>query len=300
MTMLSISLARNEYESFQLAILPFGKESGAAYRWKSAILQVIMERLSKEKILKLSLVDYNKIEWQADYVANKGWHPDPLIPLKAGIDIDGNDVCRPIWITVYAPAGTKPGDYKGTITVKARGMKSVTAEVNCRVWDFDLPVASHLKTHSWDEIEYLRDFYNLKEFPVEWYQRFCDLLLKHRFNPGSAGVNYVSQTPNSAGEYDFSKVEKVLGYCIERGLTRFSIIQMRKGLYTPEEAEKAYKFVEAYTRFLKNKGWLDKALVELWDEPTDLEWPYIKERAERLKKIDPDLQTAAVCRRRTI
>ena len=65
---------------------------------------------------------------------------------------------------------------------------------------------------------------------------------------------------------------------------------MRKGLYTPEDAEKAYKFVEAYTRFLKNKGWLDKALVELWDEPTDLEWPYIKERAERLKKIDPELR----------
>ncbi len=65
---------------------------------------------------------------------------------------------------------------------------------------------------------------------------------------------------------------------------------MKKGLYTPEEAEKAYKFVEAYDKFLKEKGWLDKALVELWDEPTDLEWPYIKERAERLRKIDPDLR----------
>lgn len=284
-----ISLARNEYESFQLAILPFGKN----------LQQVIVDvsdltgktgGVIQRKNIEVSLVDYNKIDWQADYVADKGWHPDPLIPLKAGIDIDGNDVCRPLWITVYAPAGTKPGDYKGTITVKANGMKSVVAEVTCRIWDFDLPVASHLKTHSWDEIEYFRDFYNLEELPVEWYQRFCDLLLKNRFNPGSAGVNYVNQTPNSAGEYDFSKVEKVLTYCIERGLTRFSIIQMKKGLYTPEEAEKAYKFVEAYTKFLKNKGWLDKALVELWDEPTDLEWPYIKERAERLKKIDPGLR----------
>jgi hypothetical protein len=116
------------------------------------------------------------------------------------------------------------------------------------------------------------------------------LLLKNRFNPGSAGVNYVSQTPNNDGVYDFSKVEKVLKYCIDRGLERFSVIQMKKGLYTPEEAEKAYKFIEAYVRFLKGKGWLDKALVELWDEPTDLEYPFIKERAERLKKIDPDLR----------
>jgi len=287
---IKISLARNEYESFQIAILPFGRNLEQLFVEVSDLTGKNGEVIQRKNI-EAALVDYNKIDWQADYVADyKGWHPDPLIPLKAGINIDGNDVCRPIWITVYAPTGTISGDYKGTVTIKARGMRSVTAQISCRVWDFDLPVASHLKTHSWDEIEYLKDFYNLEEFPIEWYQRFCDLLLEHRFNPGSAGVNYVNQTPNSDGEYDFSKVEKVLNYCIDRGLTRFSIIQMRKGLYTPKEAEQAYKFVEAYARFLKGKGWLDKALVELWDEPTDLEWPYIKDRAERLKKIDPDLR----------
>ncbi|MBI5008173.1 MAG: DUF4091 domain-containing protein [Bacteroidia bacterium] len=187
-------------------------------------------------------------------------------------------------------AGTKPGDYTGTITLSADGMKKVEAYVKCRVWNFELPVASHLKTHSWDQIEYMADFYNMEEYPLEWYQKFCELLLKNRFNPGSAGVNYVSEKPDNKGNYDFSKVEKVLKYCIDRGLDRFSIVQMKKGLYTPEEAEQAYKFVEAYAKFLKEKGWLDKALVELWDEPTDLEYPYIKERAERLKKIDPDLR----------
>ena len=50
-------------------------------------------------------------------------------------------------------------------------MNSVSAEISCRVWDFDLPVASHLKTHSWDEIDYFKDFYNLEEFPVEWYRK---------------------------------------------------------------------------------------------------------------------------------
>jgi hypothetical protein len=286
---IDISLARNEYESFQLAVLPFVKNPAGLTVEISDLTNDKGEVIPK-KYVNISVVGYNKIEWQADYVADKGWHPDPLMPIQQGMSFDWSDVCRPVWITVYAPSGTKPGSYTGIITVKDLGMKSVEAAVKCRVWDFDLPVASHLKTHSWDEIEYFRDFYNLDEFPVEWYERFCNLLLKNRFNPGSAGVNYVSQTPNSAGEYDFSKVEKVLSYCIEKGLTRFSIIQMKKGLYTPEDAEKAYRFVTAYTKFLKNKGWLDKALVELWDEPTDLEWPYIKERAERLKKIDPDLR----------
>ncbi len=286
---INISLAGNEYESFQLALLPF--------RGDLKNLQVrISDLKDKEgnlignKNIEISLVDYNKIDWQADYVAEKGWHPDPLIPLRDGLKIDGTDLCRPIWITVYAPAGTKPGDYKGTIEISADGMRKVTAYVECRVWDFDLPATSHLKTHSWDQIEYLADFYNLDEYPVEWYMNFCRLLLKNRFNPGSAGVNYVSEKPVKKGRYDFSRVEKVLQFCIERGLTRFSMIQMRKGLYTPKEEAEVYKFIEAYSKFLKERGWLDEALVELWDEPTDLEWPYIKERAEKIKKIDKDIR----------
>ena len=287
---IEISLAGNEYESFQLAILPYGKDLRNLKVEVSDLMSREGSIISKSRI-EASLVDYNFIDWQAAYVAEyKGWHPDPLIPLKSGNNISGKDVCRPLWITVYAPAGTKPGDYSGTITLSAEGMKKVVAYVKCRIWNFDLPVASHLKTHSWDQIEYMADFYNLEELPLEWYQNFCELLLKNRFNPGSAGVNYVSEKPDSKGNYDFSKVEKVLKYCIDRGLDRFSIVQMKKGLYTPEEAEKVYRFVEAYAKFLKEKGWLDKALVELWDEPTDLEYPYIKERAERLKKIEPDLR----------
>ena len=284
-----ISLAGNEYESFQLAILPFGKSLKNFTVEVSDLENKKGESISKSYI-DVSLVEYNLIDWQPDYVAEKGWYPDPLIPLKQGLSINGNDVCRPLWITVYAPFGTKAGDYFGTISVKAAGMKEITASIRCKVWDFDLPLVSHLKTHSWDQIDYFRDFYNLDEFPVDWYLKFCDLLLRNRFNPGSAGGNYLSTKPDSTGQYDFSKVEKVLGHCIDRGLTRFSMIQMKKGLYTPEEAEEVYKFVDAYAKFLKSRHWLDKALGELWDEPTDLEWPYIKERAERLKKIDPDIR----------
>ena len=286
---IEISLAGNEYESIQLVLLPF----------KGDMNNIVLEisdlegrdgTLIKKENIEVSLVDYNKINWQADYVAEKGWHPDPLIPFKNGMSLKGDDLCRPLWITVYAPPGTKSGDYSGKIIIRADGMKEVQAIIKCRVWGFDLPVVSHLKTHSWDQINFLKGFYNLEEYPLEWYQNFCGLLLKHRFNPGSAGVNYRSEKTEKNGNYDFSKVEKVLSYCIERGLTRFSIIQMKKGLYTPEEEEAVYKFIEAYARFLKQKGWLDKGLVELWDEPTDLEWPYIKERAERIKKIDPEIR----------
>jgi hypothetical protein len=109
-------------------------------------------------------------------------------------------------------------------------------------------------------------------------------------NPGSAGTRYVDQTPDASGNYDFTRVEKVLQYGLDRGLSRFSIIQLKKGPYEPEEAEKVYKFIEAYAKFLKEKKWMDQALIELWDEPTSLEWTGVKARAERIRKIDPDLR----------
>lgn len=286
---IDIALAGNEYESFQLVMLPFGTDIKNLNIEISDLTDASGNKIPKENI-EISLVDYNKIDWQADYVAEKGWHPDPLIPFKNGINLKGTDICRPFWITLFSPPGTKKGDYKGTVTVTAEGMKKIDAVIKCHVWGFDLPVVSHLKTHSWDEIGYFSDFYNLDEFPVEWYLNFCGLLLKNRFNPGSAGINYLSEKPDKKGKYDFSRVEKVLAYCIERGLTRFSITQMKKGLYAQGEEASVYKFIAAYAKFLKEKGWLDKALVELWDEPTDLEWPYIKERAERIKKIDPDIK----------
>ena len=284
-----ISLARNEYESFQIAILPFGKTLDQISLQASDLRSKGGSVIQKSNI-ELSLVEYNNITWQAAYVANKGWHPDPLTPIAPAFKIGGTEICRPIWVTVYAPSGTAHGEYEGTITIAANGVNKITAKIKCLVRDFELPKASNLKTHTWDELDNLTQFYNLDEYPVEWYQRFCAMQLKNRLNPGFAGINYVSMVPNSAGEYDFSKVEKILSYCIERGLNRFSILQMKKGQYTPEEAEKVYAFASAYAKFLRKKGWLDKALIELWDEPTDIEWPLVKERAERLKKIDPGLR----------
>jgi hypothetical protein len=286
---IDLSAARNEYESFQLVVLPFGKDihdleiqAGDLYNNEGA-------GLSGDKIT-VSLVDYNLIDWQADYVADKGWHPDPLLPVSGPVSISGTQLCQPFWITVYVPPDTPAGIYQGEVTVSSAAGDRQVLPLQLRVWNFGLPVESHLKTHSWDNLEYMAGFYNMEELPVEWYLRFCDLLLKNRMNPGSAGTNYISQIPDASGKYDFSRVEKILDFCLPRGLNRFSIIQLKKGPYEPDEAEKVFAFIEAYAKFLREKGWMDKALIELWDEPTPLEWKGVKERAERIRKIDPDLR----------
>ena len=193
-------------------------------------------------------------------------------------------------MTVHVPPGTPAGDYRGTITVKPADAAPSTVRVKLHVWDFELPREGHLKTHTWDEVEPLARFYDLDAYPVEWYLRLCDLLLKNRLNPGFAGVNYEPREPEPDGSYDFRATERVLRHCLDRGLTRFSVLQMRKGRYTADEAARTYAFVGAYSDFLRKKGWLDRALVALWDEPLLHEWPDVKVRAEKIRDVAPGLK----------
>lgn len=290
-----ISAARNESESFQLVFIPFKNDINNISINVEDLHTLNGDIISKNNAA-VSLVDYNNIQWQANYIAeDKGWHPDPLIPVTKPFSLKGSEICRPVWITVHVPKNTKAGYYTGNIKIVANNSETNIIPLELKVRDFELPDETHLKTHTWDEIALMQKFYNVKELPVPWYLNFCDVLLKNHLNPSFAGIDYVDKKNLVDGKYDFSKVEKILSYTILKGLSRFSMVQMKKGDYQPGELEKEYQFIEAYANFLKSKGWLNKALVELWDEPTILEWEAVKKRAEKIRQISPDIKTQLFC-----
>lgn len=287
--------AKNEYESFQMILLPFGTDIKNISIVSSDLKHNNGSFISKENI-EISLVDYNFIQFQANYLTDKKpWHPDPLLPIKKPFDIKGNEICRPIWVTIHVPKEANSGIYDANIEVIANGSEKLSIALKVKVYDFELPQVSSLKTHTWNEIELMYKFYNLKELPIDYYINFSELLLKNRLNPSFAGINYVDKNPKADGTYDFTKADKLLSNVIPKGLSKFSMLQMKKGDYAAGELEKEYKFIKAYSDFLRSKGWLDKALIELWDEPTVLEWEGVKERALAVKKIAPDLKTQLFC-----
>jgi Domain of unknown function (DUF4091)/Family of unknown function (DUF6067) len=290
-----ISVARNESESFQLVFIPFKNNINNISITVEDLHTLNGDTLSKNNAA-VSLVDYNNIQWQANYtIQDKGWHPDALIPVTKPFSLNGSEICRPVWITVRVPKNAKAGYYTGNIKITANNSETNIIPLELKVHDFELPDETHLKTHTWDEIATMQKFYNVKELPVSWYLNFCDVLLKNHLNPSFAGVDYVDRKNLIDGKYDFSKVEKILSHTIPKGLSRFSMVQMKKGDYPPGELEKEYHFIEAYANFLKSKGWQNKAMVELWDEPSILEWEAVKKRAERIHKISPDIKTQLFC-----
>ncbi len=286
---INLSAARNEYESFQLVVQPFGKDITGLSVTASDLVNEQGD-IIPESYIDISWIEYNLIDRQPSYVIDyEGWHPDPLMPVNDPIDIQGEEISRPFWITIYVSNDVAPGTYRGTIQYETDEGSGPAVSIEMKVWDFELPTEPHLKTHTWDGLETMGDFYGVDEVPLEWYLNFCEVLLKNKMSPGFAGVNYVDQNPEKKGKYDFSKVEEVLEFCMERGLTRYSMIQMRKGFYTDEEKKDVYRFIHEYAKFLRKKGWLEKALIEVWDEPTIVRLPAVIQRAKDLREMDPDL-----------
>jgi len=66
---------------------------------------------------------------------------------------------------------------------------------------------------------------------------------------------------------------------------------MKKGeqAYKEGELENECRFLEAYADFLREKGYLDKGLVEIWDEPTSLQYKAVMERAKRIREMGKDI-----------
>jgi hypothetical protein len=46
---------------------------------------------------------------------------------------------QPVWLNIRVPVDAKPGDYAGTVTIRAQGMAPVTVPVQLKVLDFRLP-----------------------------------------------------------------------------------------------------------------------------------------------------------------
>ena len=141
-----LSLARHEWESFQLAVM------GRCKGLKNVSVKVDGDLRSQNgNILAASqiqpqVVGFVKTEhvppYNPDYV---GWWPDPILNFMQICDIAEGDV-QSFWVRVHAPKGQPAGIYTGTIHITADGAASVALPIKIHVRDFTLPDNTSLPT----------------------------------------------------------------------------------------------------------------------------------------------------------
>lgn len=162
-TAIELHAARGEYESFQIGI--------SAAKTPLNNVNVLISNLSGPNNRVISKSNFTLYREHYVYVRNpspnlrlstnkslgSGWYADGLIPFVrpetnkelTGAKLDAvpfqlaANKNQPIWVDLFVPRDTPPGEYRGTFTVTSdRG--TTTGKIILKVWDFELPVKPSL------------------------------------------------------------------------------------------------------------------------------------------------------------
>ncbi|MEY2833475.1 MAG: hypothetical protein RLZZ574_2734 [Cyanobacteriota bacterium] len=158
LTRIQLKAAKGEYEAFQIVVqAPPGNlrninvtVSDLAGSQDSVISKSNIT-LYREHYIKLDRPSY--AEWSANPTRGQGWYADALIPFvdpNTGEDIQKAELDavpfnlaagtnQPIWVDIFVPQSTAPGEYHGKFTIESdRGV--FEGQIDLTVWNFTLPV----------------------------------------------------------------------------------------------------------------------------------------------------------------
>jgi len=288
-----IALAGNEYESFQVVLLP---APGVELRDVAVEVSDLVSADGRSRIpadgiewQQVGYVQMEKLFHHAAYAdAVPGWWPDPLLPV-ARVTVPGG-FAQPLWFTVFAPAGTPAGEYAGTVAMRPPGQPAAEVPVQATVYGLGLPVRGHLKTAFALMDGYLERLYG-KPLKPDLRQAYGDFVLRHRLNPDD-----ISRTAPPA-------IEDLRHYR-DRGLNAFNVLNLveergertwvcwsPEAVYTPEFKRRLCERLEPALAELRREGLLDRAYIYTFDERGKEFFPIIREYFGMVKERYPEIRT---------
>ena len=227
-------LARDEYEGFQVVLVPGAKPVTGVTVEVSDLIGPQGARLRASHIRRYRVGFVSPVR---EGVAQVGedW-PDPLIPLPGCPDLPPDtlfppeeqaqglldpDRLAPFWFTVHAPAQAPAGTYTGALSFRApTGVLEVSLSVE--VFDFSLPRQWSLRADTW---------FNMGEGFPEYYGSWCspeELTPLVRFMDTyrvtsqlswlqMASLVEVSLEQDGSYAFDFSQLKPFYEICLANG-----------------------------------------------------------------------------------
>ena len=321
-----IAAARNEYEPLQLALrssvalpgleiavdAPRNGRGGTLDEFEGAVVGYVpIDHAS-------GYYQSSSPAWQRRYPLSQGqsdgwpgWWPDPLLPTRR-LDLQANRT-QPIWITIRVPGNAIPGDYRGAVRVTGASGILKTIPFTVHVYNFTLPEERHLaavydvrSNDWWGTPEQVRP--GLDEFMSE-----------HRLSPDGIYPGPVITYANGRVTADFTAFDAAaehyfndlkMPHTYTPGLFYLFGWGMPPGPFAGEapypgtypyadadpsrlrpEYKAAYQAcLSAYWEHMKAKGWAEKVVMYLSDEPFAREPRIIAQLralADMVHEVDP-------------
>lgn len=224
---------------------------------------------------------------------------------------------QPVWIDVYAPKNTQPGNYSGSVTITAKNKTAITIPIAVRIWDFQLPDTASLKNYFGLGSNFTRGHKVGDGVPLDHLYAISGL--RHRISLGSAfnaedGQNggmscWSYNEATGAMNIDFTQFDAKIGpFLAGTGTTPLypnipfpgklttyinEYIHLTNYSCPAVDTEKRSRIAhQEFAKHLKEKGWFDRWYIYLHDEPsfnTQAHWDRIIERGTHFKASVPDV-----------
>jgi glycosyl hydrolase family 123 len=306
-----ISAARNEFESFQVVFHADSQQvdgidlevsdltgPGGAVLPRSNI-SIYFERF-------MNLSKPSSIEGMA------GEWPDPLIPRVDRYNGEKRNAFpfsvrekrnQPIWIEVYVPPSTRPGTYRGKVTVWIQQNRDATIPLTLNVWNFTLPSTSSLpnsfgfngptalRQHagSYTTDEELRRLTFLYSKAALWHRLSLHggAMIPPEFNFRGTNIR-IDWT-----DYDAEVGPFLDGTVLTPGQplagAKITSIDLRESRDIQSDEQKIL-YWRAYAKHFREKGWLNRLFNYLVDEPKPEQFNDMLRRGRLVHSADRELR----------
>ncbi len=227
---------------------------------------------------------------------------------------------RAIWLTISIPENLREGTYAGKATVKcSQGEQSIP--VCIRIYPLTLSSERHLKVTEWYNTGAFNRFHGINErYSAEWFamlRKYAENMAAHRQNVFQVPMSAVEISRNKDGRLDFNFTRfdqiaevfwdtKKMDYLETGEIMRFgdnawfsTSIKVQdfkvKNEITgtvetiPGDDVAPYLLPEIENH-LRKKGWLDKTLFHVKDEPSMHNAMAWREKSSYIHRLAPDLK----------
>lgn len=226
-----------------------------------------------------------------------------------------------VYLTVRVPRDAEEGDYEASLTV-ASDQGSASLPLRLTVYPLTLPDEQHLMVTEWYSTSKFRQFHGIDSSDsgrfYEMLARYAQNMAEHRQNVFRVSLDLIESRLGDDGklQFDFSRFDKWAevfwntgrmnlletgfvarfgegGWSSNEIVLRDSRVRSANGTVTMPGEEFLPQFLPALENHLREKGWLEKTVFHIADEPSNhnvMSWrqasEFVRRHAPSLRRID--------------
>jgi len=247
--------------------------------------------------------------------------PDPLLDDKSIVLKAGRT--QPVWITAHVPPGTPAGIYSGNAKIMSP-TSEIVIPIKLKVYPFELPDERHMYLTNMFEIGHIASAHKVEKFSDEFWdilKRYASNMAEHRQNVVYTPWQLVKvfQESEDSFSFDYSNFDRFVETFIEAGVVgrieilyiahrvesenvewrsapmifyEIKVIDRVSGDTLSIPGERGLPSLLTYLqKHLDKKGWLEKSMIHVSDEPTYYNVDSWKKVASYPSKYAPDIKT---------